>query len=151
MNESFSHERSPRAAGNAGLAPRGSRRPPAAALLIGLAGGALLAGGAAAMAIAVAAAVAAVWACGSSDSRSSWGAWSGALFALSLGAGTLLAASPSATGPAGLPLALWGLLLGVFGVPLVLTGAGFALSFRPPDPKALRRLRNRNSARNPRR
>lgn len=61
--------------------------------------------------------------------------------AVSLGAGCLLAAG-IADGPSlfGLPRSLWGLLLGVWLIPLVLTSLGFAAAFEPPDPAGLERL-----------
>ena len=66
-------------------------------------------------------------------------------FALSLVSGALLAAG-LADGPGffGLPRSLWGLLLGVWLIPLVLTSLGFAVSFAPPTPAELERLRARS-------
>lgn len=62
--------------------------------------------------------------------------------ALSVGAGTALAAGIfDGPGPFGLPRSLWGLLLGVWLLPLVITSLGFALSFRPPNAADLERLR----------
>lgn len=63
-------------------------------------------------------------------------------FAIALAGGTLMATGV-ADGAAlfGLPRSLWGLLLGVWLIPLLLTSAGFALSFRPPDAADLERLR----------
>ena len=65
-------------------------------------------------------------------------------FALSLTAGALLAAG-FADGPGfyGLPRSLWGLLLGVWLIPLVTTSLGFAVSFAPPTSAELERLRAR--------
>ena len=63
-------------------------------------------------------------------------------FALILGAGVLLAAGlADGAGFLGLPRSLWGLLLGVWLGPLVVTSLGFALAFEPPDPVVLKRLR----------
>ena len=64
-------------------------------------------------------------------------------FGLSLAAGTLLAAG-LADGPGafGLPRSLWGLLLGVWLIPLVITSLGFVVSFAPPTPAELERLRS---------
>lgn len=66
-------------------------------------------------------------------------------FGLSLAAGVLLAAG-LADGPGlfGLPRSLWGLLLGVWLIPLVLTSLGFAASFAPPSREELERLRARS-------
>ncbi len=66
-------------------------------------------------------------------------------FGLSLTAGALLAAG-LADGPGffGLPRSLWGLLLGVWLIPLVLTSLGFAVSFAAPTPAELERLRARS-------
>ncbi len=66
-------------------------------------------------------------------------------FALSLAAGAVLAAG-LADGPGffGLPRSLWGLLLGVWLIPLVLTSFGFAASFAAPTPAELERLRARS-------
>lgn len=66
-------------------------------------------------------------------------------FGLSLTAGALLAAG-LADGPGffGLPRSLWGLLLGVWLIPLVMTSLGFAASFAPPTPAELARLRGRS-------
>ena len=107
------------------------------------------AGGLAAAAVVLA--ILAVWSFGTAGGeraraalqrRNRWDRWTGVGLALSLGAGTLLAAGiGSAPGLFGLPGALWGLLLGVWLVPLLLTSAGFALAFRPPDRAALERLR----------
>ena len=67
---------------------------------------------------------------------------SGIGLALALGAGTLLAAG-FAEGPGffGLPRSLWGLLLGVWVIPLLVTSIGFAVSFRAPEAMDLDRLR----------
>lgn len=66
-------------------------------------------------------------------------------FALSLAAGALLAAGLwEGPGFFGVPRSLWGLLLGVWLLPLVLTSLGFAASFAPPDPADLERLRSRS-------
>ena len=74
--------------------------------------------------------------------RERWGRLAGAGFALSLAMGAQLAAGlTDRTGLLGLPRSLWGLLLGVWLVPLILTSIGFAVSFSPPDPKDLERLR----------
>ena len=66
-------------------------------------------------------------------------------FGLSLAAGALLAAG-LADGPGafGLPRSLWGLVLGVWLIPLVVTSLGFAVSFAPPTPAELERLRARS-------
>ena len=66
-------------------------------------------------------------------------------FGLSLTAGTLLAAG-LADGPGifGLPRSLWGLLLGVWLIPLVITSLGFAVSFTPPTAAELERLRTQS-------
>ena len=73
--------------------------------------------------------------------RERWGRLAGAGFALSLAMGAQLAAGlTDRTGLLGLPRSLWGLLLGVWLVPLILTSVGFAVSFSPPDPKDLERL-----------
>ena len=66
-------------------------------------------------------------------------------FGLSLVAGALLAAG-LADGPGafGLPRSLWGLVFGVWLIPLVATSLGFAFSFAPPTPAELQRLRGRS-------
>ena len=66
-------------------------------------------------------------------------------FGLSLAAGALLAAG-LADGPGffGLPRSLWGLLLGAWLIPLVVTSLGFAVSFEPPTPAERERLRARS-------
>lgn len=66
-------------------------------------------------------------------------------FGLSLAAGALLAAG-LLDGPGffGLPRSLWGLLLGVWLIPLGLTSIGFAVSFAPPTPAELEQLRARS-------
>lgn len=117
-------------------------------------------------AISVTGAITGVWILGTPATRPGTGAaarrdarrrradrWISGVFFLSLGAGALLAtgvfgdslpggASPDAGGaPPGLPLPLFGLLFGVFLLPLVLTGIGFALTFRPPAPEGLAALR----------
>jgi len=60
-------------------------------------------------------------------------------------AGALLAAG-LADGPGffGLPRSLWGLLLGIWLIPLALTSLGFAVSFTAPTPADLERLRVRS-------
>ena len=66
-------------------------------------------------------------------------------FGLSLAAGALLAAGVfDGPGFFGLPRSLWGLLLGVWLIPLVLTSVGFAVSFAAPTPAELKRLRARS-------
>ncbi len=66
-------------------------------------------------------------------------------FGLSLAAGVLLAAGlADGTDFFGLPRSLWGLLLGVWLIPLVMTSLGFAVSFAPPTPAELERLRARS-------
>ena len=66
-------------------------------------------------------------------------------FALSLTAGALLAAGLfDGPGFFGLPRSLWGLLLGVWLIPLLVTSLGFAASFAPPGPTDLERLRARS-------
>ena len=63
-------------------------------------------------------------------------------FALSLMAGALLAAGLfEGSGWFGLPRSLWGLLLGVWLIPLIVTSLGFAASFAPPNAADLERLR----------
>lgn len=117
-------------------------RPVAAAISTAGAAAALLIGGAAA-ALAVAAAIAAAWCVsGSRTARTRAGAWCSGGFFVSLGVGLALAAGAGAgTVLFGLPLSLWGLLLGVFAFPLLLTGIGFVVSFEPPDARGLARLR----------
>ncbi len=124
-----------------------------AASLPVVAAGALLApgsGDALLAASVVSAAIIAAWSVGSADSpgsrRANPGKRAGQIasagFALSLAAGALVAAGVAdAPGLFGLPRSLWGLLLGVWLVPLVVTSFGFAVAFRPPDPAALERLR----------
>ena len=109
----------------------------AAALTLPVAGGTLAA-------VAASGAVVAVWMVGSAGGGRRRGldrATSGGLV-LALVGGTLMAAG-LADGPGffGLPRSLWGLLLGIWLIPLVLTSAGFAVSFRPPDAADLDRLR----------
>lgn len=66
-------------------------------------------------------------------------------FGLSLAAGAVLAAGlGDGTGFFGLPRSLWGLLFGVWLIPLVMTSLGFAVSFAPPTPAELERLRARS-------
>ena len=66
-------------------------------------------------------------------------------FALSLMAGALLAAGLfEGPGFFGLPRSLWGLLLGVWLIPLIVTSLGFAASFAPPSAADLERLRARS-------
>ena len=66
-------------------------------------------------------------------------------FALSLMAGALLAAGLfEGPGFFGLPRSLWGLLLGVWLIPLIVTSLGFAASFAPPSAADLERLRSRS-------
>ncbi|MCY4627484.1 MAG: hypothetical protein OXE58_07950 [Acidobacteria bacterium] len=104
-------------------------------------------------AAAVSAAVIATWGMGSAGRRASGSPkrWNrlhqaaSASFALSLAAGALLAAGLfEGPGFFGLPRSLWGLLLGVWLIPLVVTSLGFAASFAPPDPADLERLRSRS-------
>ena len=104
-------------------------------------------------AAAVSAAVIATWTMGSVGRRASGSSkrWNrlhqaaSASFALSLAAGALLAAGLfEGPGFFGLPRSLWGLLLGVWLIPLVVTSLGFAASFAPPDPADLERLRSRS-------
>jgi len=105
---------------------------------------------------AVSAAVIAVWSVGTAGRPKSGTAKRGNLlrravtvgFGLSLAAGALLAAG-LADGPGffGLPRSLWGLLLGVWLIPLVITSFGFAVSFAPPAPAELERLRARSRER----
>ena len=66
-------------------------------------------------------------------------------FGLSLGVGAFLAAG-FADGPGafGLPRSLWGLVLGVWLIPLAVTSVGFAVSFAPPTPAELARLRGQS-------
>ena len=72
----------------------------------------------------------------------------GAGLALSLGSGSLLAGGfGDGPGPFGLPRSLWGLLLGVWLAPLVLTSVGFAAAFTTPDPEDLERLRRGGASR----
>lgn len=129
-----------------------------------------LVGGAGAIAIpaaiSVTGAITGVWILGTPPTRPGSGAaarrdarrrradrWISAAFFLSLGGGALLAtgvfgsstpadsALPPGGAPPGLPLPLLGLLFGVFLLPLLLTGIGFALTFRPPAPDGLAALR----------
>ena len=104
-------------------------------------------------AFAVSAAVLAVWSVGAGGRRKSGTARRRSLlhsvvtvgFGLSLVAGTLLAAGLlDGPGLFGLPRSLWGLLLGVWLIPLVLTSLGFAASFAPPSAAELERLRARS-------
>lgn len=117
-------------------------------------------------AISVTGAITGVWILGTPPTRPGTGAaarrdarrrradrWISGAFFLSLGAGALLAtgvfggstraddALPTGGPMPGLPLPLLGLLFGVFLLPLLLTGIGFALTFRPPDPEGLAALR----------
>lgn len=148
---------------------RSSRRPPLAALRMVFAGVMLivvwLLGGAGAVAIpaaiSVTGAITGVWILGTPPTRPGASAaarrdarrrradrWISGAFFLSLAAGALLATGvfgagqPDTGGPPGLPLPLLGLLFGVFLLPLVLTGIGFALTFRPPAPEGLAALRH---------
>ena len=109
----------------------------AAALALPIAGGTLAA-------VTASAAILAVWTVGSAGGgpRRKLDAVTGGGLALCLVSGTLLAAG-LADGPgfSGLPRSLWGLLLGIWLIPLVLTSAGFAASFRAPDAADLDRLR----------
>lgn len=109
----------------------------AAALTLPVAGGTLAA-------VVASGAVMAVWLVGSAGGgpRRGLDAATSAALVLALVGGTLIAAG-LADGPGffGLPRSLWGLLLGIWLIPLVLTSAGFAASFRPPDAAALDRLR----------
>jgi len=97
----------------------------------------------------VSAAVIAVWSVGTAGPKSRTAERRNLLdqavtggFGLSLAAGALLAAG-LADGPGafGLPRSLWGLLFGVWLIPLVVTSLGFAVSFEPPTPAELERLR----------
>ena len=118
----------------------------AAAMALSVPGGP----GAILAAVAVSGAILGVWSVGSVRPaegdmvrpRSRLDRAAGLGLALSLVAGTLLAAG-LADGPGffGLPRSLWGLLLGVWLVPLILTSAGFAASFRPPKAMDVDRLR----------
>lgn len=98
-----------------------------------------------------AAAILSVWGLGlrARARRSAWDRWTGAGLATSLGGGVLGAALLEGSGAFGLPRALWALLLGVFLVPLVLTNLGFFLSFEPPAPEDLRRIRQLRGPRGP--
>ena len=119
----------------------------AAALALAVAGAAAgpLAGAA------VTGAILAIWSLGNAGGVSGAPASAGATqrdrriglgLALSLAAGVGLSAG-IAPGPGffELPRSLWGLLLGVWLVPLVLTSIGFAWAFQPPDATARERLR----------
>ena len=148
--------------------PRPSRRPPLAALRMVFAGVMLivvwLLGGAGAVAIpaaiSVTGAITGVWILGSPRPRPGASAaarrdarrkradrWITGAFFLSLATGALLTTGvfggspPADSAPPGLPLPLLGLLFGVFLLPLVLTGVGFALTYRPPAPEGLAALR----------
>lgn len=108
----------------------------AAALTLPVAGGTLAA-------VAVSGAIFGVWMVGSAGGprRRLDRVTSGGL-ALCLVSGTLLAAGlGDGPGYFGLPRSLLGLVLGIWLIPLLLTSAGFALSFRPPDAADLDRLR----------
>ena len=101
------------------------------------------------IALATGAAVIAVWVAGASGPgrrplRSRSERVTSVLLGASLLGGILLAAGiGDGPGPWGLPRSLWGLLLGVWLIPLVVTSIGFAVSFRtregeagPQDPEA---------------
>lgn len=147
--------------------PSPSLRAPLAALLITGAGAVLLLSGllgpdeppaAVVSALSTAAAIAGAWLLGARPPagdengetrppRSRAGRWTTAALLASLAAGTLLAASVPATSgtdaptsPA-LPASVYGLVVGVFLAPLLLTSLGFALSFRAPSASDLDRLR----------
>lgn len=113
-----------------------------------IAGAALLVGqGASAGALAVGAAISAAW-CAGASAKTRAGAWWSGGFLVSLGFGlSLTAGAGGETTLFGLPLSLWGLLLGVFAVPLALTSIGFAVSFEPPDVRGLERLREGRGSR----
>ena len=137
------------------LAKGGRSRILAASLVVAAAAALLLPGESAGLlaAAAVSAAVIAVWSVGSAG-RPETGAGQRQKrirravrigFGLSLASGALLAAGlADGTGFFGLPRSLWGLLLGVWLIPLVLTSLGFAVSFAPPTPAELERLRARS-------
>ncbi len=136
------------------LAKGGRSRILAASLVVAAAATLLMSGGSAGLlaAAAVSAAVIAVWSVGSAgrpetsagERRNRLGRAISIGFGLSLTAGALLAAGlADGAGFFGLPRSLWGLLLGVWLVPLVLTSVGFAVSFAPPTPAELERLRAR--------
>ena len=104
-------------------------------------------------AVAVSAAILAAWSVGAAGRPRSGTAKRGNLlhaavtvgFGLSLAAGALLAAGlMDGPGFFGLPRSLWGLLLGVWLIPLVLTSLGFAVSFAPPTAADLERIRARS-------
>ena len=137
------------------LAKGGASRILAASLVIAAAATLLMPGESTGLLAAAAASLAilAVW-CVGTDGRTHAGAakrrnlFRQAVtvgFGLSLAAGVLLAAG-LADGPGlfGLPRSLWGLLLGVWLIPLVLTSLGFAASFAPPTPAERERLRARS-------
>ena len=137
------------------LAKGGRSRILAASLVVAAAAALLLSGESAGLpaAAAVSAAVIAVWSVGSAGRpetgsgkrRSRLGRAVSIGFGLSLAAGALLAAG-LADGPGffGLPRSLWGLLLGVWLIPLVMTSFGFAVSFAAPTRAELERLRARS-------
>ena len=120
-----------------------SARAVSLAVLIGAAALVLVVGdgflGPLASGLSVAGAIAAVWIAGGAPGRA--GRWSSGAFLLTLGGGVAAAGAGSAIRPMGLPLGLWGLLFGVFLLPLLLTTVGFAVAFRAPDPEGLTRLR----------
>lgn len=137
------------------LAKGGASRILAASLVVAAAATLLVPGESAGFLAAAAASVAiiAVWSVGSAGGPpSGTGKRRNRLhqaisigFGLSLAAGALLAAG-LADGPGafGLPRSLWGLVLGVWLIPLVVTSLGFAVSFAPPTPAELERLRARS-------
>ena len=137
------------------LAKGGQSRILAASLVVAAAAALLLPGESTGClaAAAVGAAVMAAWSVGTAGRPTSAAAKRRNLlhkvvtagFGLSLTAGALLAAG-LADGPGflGLPRSLWGLLLGVWLIPLVTTSVGFAVSFAPPTPAELERLRARS-------
>ena len=137
------------------LAKGGQSRILAASLVVAAAATLLLPGESTGYlaAAAVSAAIIAVWSVGTAGRpKPGMANWPTLLhqvvtigFGLSLAAGALLAAG-LADGPGlfGLPRSLWGLLFGVWLIPLVLTSLGFAVSFAPPTPAELERLRARS-------
>ena len=92
----------------------------------------------------VAAALGAMWLAGTFGRRRWRERIVAALLVACLAMGGLAAAGRiDAAGPLGLPVAVWGLLGGVWILPLVLTSASFAVFFRPPDAAALKRAQER--------
>jgi len=124
-----------------------------ASLVVAAAATLLIAGESAGLAAGAAASLAiiAMWCVGSTGTSGIERRWrrlgqaASVGFALSLGIGAALAAG-LADGPGffGLPRSLWGLLFGIWLIPLVLTSLGFAVSFAPPAPAELERLRARS-------